>query len=170
MKPRSFFPLVLLMIVAATTLPACHNKKNDAAKAYKTALAETGKNLKALTTTFPTKMTELDKLETSDPAAGAKLINTELLPVVDAVVDSMHKAGEAGKKYVEVASDEDPKVMAGIKKNIDVNDRQVKGYAELRTLLADEAALLQKGPLSSADETRIAQGIVTAMSGVANAN
>jgi hypothetical protein len=171
MITRPLHTLVLLMFVAAVaSSTACNNKKTSASNAYQAAMTEVSHDLKTMTTTYGAKQAELQKLQETDPKAAAKLITKDLLPLLDRTVASMQKASELGHKYLEVANDEDPKVLAKILHNIDVSDRQRGGFAKMRDLLAEEAALLAKGPMSQDDELRIAQGVVQAMAPVVHPN
>ena len=159
---------IMLFLLAGVVAVAC-SKKVTASQDFKAAMAEFEPAMKTFTTEFPKHELELQKLRDSDPAAAAKKIEADVVPLIDKVATSMAKAQEAGTRYVEAATDESSAVIAKVRANVVTIGKQKEGFTRVRDLYAQQAKKLAKGKLTEADQTEFAEGIQAAMTMVASA-
>lgn len=158
MTRRIFAVSLLLAFVAA----AC-SKKVDASKEFKSAMNELRPAMATFTSAFQKHELAVQKLRASDPAAAARKIDADIVPLLDTVAKKIEKAHLAGKKYVEVATDEDPEIMKRLQSNVQHMALQAQGFAKTRDLYKQQAEQLRAGPLTAAQQTQFARDLMDAM-------
>lgn len=157
---------ILLLLVLGILAVAC-SKKVTASQDFKAAMEEFKPVMKSFSADFQKHERALQTLRDKDPAAAKKTIEAEMLPLFDRVDAALAKALDAGTNYVKYADDEDPVAVEGIRKNLDGMARQREGFAKARALYGTQAKKLASGPLTDADLTTHADGLVRAMKLVA---
>ena len=168
LQPAPAMKRIILFLLAGVVAVAC-SKKVTASQDFKAAMAEFKPAMTAFTTEFPKHELALQKLRHSDPGAAAKKIEADIVPLIDKVATIMAKAHEAGTRYVDAASDEDPAVISQVRANVVAIGKQKEGFTRVRDLYAQQAKKLAKGKLTEADQTEFAEGIQAAMTIVATA-
>ena len=159
----------IILFLLVTVLAVGCSKKVTASQDFKAAMEEFKPAMKSFTTEFPKHELALQKLRDSDPAAAAKKIEADIVPLIEKVAATMAKAHEAGTRYVDAATDEDPAVISKVRANVVTIGKQKEGFTRVRDLYAEQAKKLAKGKLTEADQTAFAEGIQAAMTMVATA-
>ena len=154
---RIFVPLFLVLVVAACS------KKVEASRDFKAAMNEVRPAMASFTVDFQKHELAVQQLRESDPAAAARKIDADIVPLLDSVAKKIEKAHVAGKKYVESATDEDPAVMKRIAATVEHMALQAQGFAKTRDLYKRQAEQLRAGRLTAAQQTQFARDIVDAM-------
>src|SRR5687768_8919001 len=132
----------IILCLFVTLLAVGCSKKVTASQDFKAAMEEFKPAMKSFTTEFPKHELELQKLREANPAAAAKKIETDVVPLIEKVAASMEKAHEAGSRYVEAATDEDPAVISKVKANVVTIGKQKEGFTRVRDLYAQQAKKL----------------------------
>jgi hypothetical protein len=156
------------LLVLLVCLGFACNKKVTASNEFKAAMEDFKPAMQAFTRDFPKHEVALQQLRDEDPAAARRTIEEQVLPLIDAVATALARAHDAGSRYVEVATDEDPGMIAKIRKNVEQLDRQRQGFQRVRDAYADQAKQLARGRLTDADSVAFVNAVQEAMQLVAN--
>jgi hypothetical protein len=159
-----------LVLVVLLCLAAACNKKVAASNDFKGAMEELRPVMKTFTVEFPTHDRAVQQLRDTDPAAAAKKIEADIVPLLDRVASSIARAREAGARYLELAGDEDPAIVAKLRANVLGMEKQREGFLRVRDLYATQAKKLARGVLTATDRTEFNQGLQAAMAIVTSPN
>ena len=154
---RTLVPLLLVFLVAACS------KKVEASKEFKAAMSEFRPAMASFTVEFQKHERAVQKLRDSDPAAAARKIDADIVPLLDDIAKKIEKAHVAGKKYLEAADDEDPALMKQLASNVEHMALQAQGFAKTRDIYKQQAEQLRAGRLTAAQHTQFARDILDAM-------
>jgi hypothetical protein len=150
-----------LTLLLALFIPAC-SSKGAASKELASALQDGRDQLVKFTRSYGEIERDLQKVRTTDPAAAAKKIQTDMLPAIEQLVTTLGQAREKGQRYLDEAKDEDPAAIDGIRRNLDKFGRMVQSLQKVHDLYAEEAHLLEHGPVPTEDRNRLNEGIMHA--------
>jgi hypothetical protein len=159
-----------VVFVVLLCLAAACNKKVTASNDFKAAMEEFRPMMKTFTAEFPIHERAVQQLRDTDPAAAAKKIEADIVPLFDRVASSIARAREAGTRYIELAGDEDPAIVAKLRANVLGMEKQRAGFLRVRDLYASQAKKLARGALTATDRTEFNRGVQAAMAIVTSTN
>lgn len=144
--------LVWIMLVA------CGSHDEDRGRNAITAMKQLTAASNDLMTWFPKALTSLPAKITLDPAGGAKQLEVDILPKLDAYIATGERAVSAADDYLATGVSIDEQTRGQIDKMRHGN----AAFHDLRTQLADIEHTLVRGNLTPADLDRISSGLTNA--------